>query len=87
MIDPKQFDSTINQPDYYNWHPTGISCIDISEHFPGNVAQAMQYIYRAGRKPGEPAKKDYSKAVWCLLREIERLNKFYPENSPEKYPE
>jgi hypothetical protein len=82
MFDRTQFDSTINQPDYYNWHPTGISCIDISEHFPGNVAQAIQYIYRAGRKPGEPAHKDYAKAVWCLLREIERLNT-YAGNVPK----
>jgi hypothetical protein len=79
MVKQEQFDKTINQPDYYNWHPTGISCIEISEHFPGNVAQAIQYIYRAGKKPGEPAQKDYSKAVWCLLREIERINKYYPE--------
>jgi hypothetical protein len=70
-----EFSEQINQPDYYNWHPSGIACVDISEHFPGNIAQAVQYIYRAGRKPGEPAEKDYSKAVWFLLREIQRLKK------------
>ena len=60
-------------PDYYKWHPSGVECIAISEAFSANLGQAIQYIWRHGRKEGQPAVKDLEKAAWFIRREIERL--------------
>lgn len=38
-----------------------------------NLGNAVKYIGRAGRKPGETALEDLRKARWYLSREVERL--------------
>lgn len=38
-------------PPYYAWHPVA-ECRQITEHFPANLAQALAYIWRTGRKGG-----------------------------------
>jgi hypothetical protein len=48
-----------------------VECIEISEHLPANLAQAFQYIWRAGLK-GD-AVEDYRKAAWYMNREARRL--------------
>lgn len=60
-------------PGYYKWHPAGVECIAISEAFSANLGQAIQYIWRHGRKEGNSAVKDLEKAVWFVRREIQRL--------------
>lgn len=62
----------VNHPPHYNWHPVS-ECIAISEWFPANLAQAIQYIWRCGYKPGVDAHKDLDKAIWFLQREKQRL--------------
>ena len=66
---------TIEHPDYYGWHPVA-ECIEISQHFNGNLAQAIQYIWRCGRKPDASAVKDLEKAVRFLKFEIDRIKRF-----------
>lgn len=45
---------------------------DLTEDLPANIAAAMNYCYRAGRKPGTDVCDDLLKAVDHLLREYER---------------
>ena len=71
---PKPADAT-DHPDYYGWHPVA-ECIQISQHFNGNLAQAIQYIWRCGRKPDVSAVKDLEKAISFLRFEIERIKRF-----------
>ena len=59
---------------YYHWHPSGVRAIEISEAFSSNLGQAIQYIWRHGRKPNTTAQEDLQKAVWFIEREIARLN-------------
>lgn len=63
------------QPDYYTWHPVA-NCIQISQEFNGNLAQAIQYIWRSGC-PGHTKEKDVrgdlKKAVRFIEFEIHRL--------------
>lgn len=66
--------NTVNSPDHYTWHPTGIECADVSEHFDKNLGSALEYIWRAGRKIN--AIEDLQKAIWFINREIERLKKY-----------
>lgn len=66
---------TTDHPDYYGWHPVA-ECIEVSQHFNGNLAQAIQYIWRCGRKPDVSAVKDLEKAMNFLKFEIERIKRF-----------
>lgn len=61
----------VNHPPHYTEHPSGVECIQITEHMNFNLGNAMKYIWRAGEK-GE-AIQDLEKARWYLNREIQRL--------------
>ena len=63
---------TVDHPEHYNNHPTGVECIDIIEHFTFNLGAAIKYIWRSGLK-GERV-EDLRKALWYIQREIDRLN-------------
>ena len=63
----------VNHPSHYNWHPRGIECIDVIEVFPYNVANAIKYLWRHGRKDGSDAVTDLLKALFYIHREIDRI--------------
>lgn len=67
--------TTIKHQDYYGWHPTGVECKDIAEHFNFNLGMAIKYIWRAGRKTNSSI-EDLQKAITCLEFEIEKIKKF-----------
>lgn len=56
-------------PSHYKAHPSGVECIQITEHMGFNLGNAMKYIWRADFK-GCPV-DDLKKAKWYLEREIE----------------
>lgn len=60
----------VNNPRHYTSHPSGVEFIQISEHMPFCIGNAMKYIWRAGLKEDEIT--DLRKAVWYLEREIRR---------------
>lgn len=60
----------INHPQHYTSHPSGVECIDIIEHFPFCIGNAIKYLWRAGLK-GD-AIEDLKKARWMVDREIQR---------------
>lgn len=61
-------DDAVNHPKHYTEHPSGIECIQITEHMGFNLGNAMKYIWRADLK--EDAIKDLKKAAWYIQREI-----------------
>lgn len=61
----------VNHPIHYTDHPSGVECIEITEHMNFCLGNAIKYIWRAGLK-GE-AVEDLEKAVWYIKREIERV--------------
>lgn len=63
----------INHPPHYTSHPSGVECIQITEHMNFNIGNAVKYLWRAGLKGAELA--DLQKARWYVDREIERLSK------------
>lgn len=65
----------VNHPSHYTSHPSGIECIQVTEHHNFCVGNAMKYMWRAGLKGDTSAKQieDLKKARWYLTREIERL--------------
>lgn len=64
-------DDPVNHPKHYNDHPSGVECIEITEHFNFNVGNAIKYLWRAGLK-GEQL-EDLKKAAWYVQRELERV--------------
>lgn len=60
----------VNNPHHYRNHPSGVECIQITEHMGFNLGNAMKYIWRADLKAD--AIEDLRKAVWYINREIAR---------------
>lgn len=58
----------VNQPPHYTNHPSGIECIQITEHMGFNLGNALKYIWRCDLK--KDAIEDLKKAAWYLEREI-----------------
>jgi hypothetical protein len=63
----------VNHPKHYTEHPSGIECIQITEHMGFNLGNALKYIWRADLKNN--AVEDLQKAVWYINREIEKRSK------------
>jgi hypothetical protein len=61
----------VNHPKHYTSHPSGVECIEITEHFNFCIGNAMKYLWRAGLK-GEQI-EDLRKARWYIDREIARI--------------
>ena len=66
----------VNHPAHYNAHPSGVECIDVVEHMPFNIGNAVKYLWRAGLK-GE-ALEDLKKAAWYVDREIQKRQREAP---------
>ena len=64
----------IEHPTHYTQHPSGIECIEITEHFNFTLGNAIKYIWRSGLKSSN-AVEDLQKAAWYIQREIQRLSK------------
>ena len=62
----------VNHPSHYKSHPSGIECIQITEHMSFTLGNAMKYIWRADYKNGT---EDLLKAIWYLQREVEKRTK------------
>jgi len=63
----------INHPKHYTSHPSGVECIQITEHMSFNLGNAIKYLWRADEK-GAPL-DDLKKAVWYIQREIAKREK------------
>jgi len=60
----------IDHPKHYTEHPSGVECIQITEHMGFNLGNALKYIWRCDLK-GD-AIEDLRKAIWYINREIEK---------------
>ncbi len=60
----------VNNPKHYTSHPSGVDCIQITEHMGFNLGNAIKYIWRADLK--DDAIEDLRKAEWYIRREIEK---------------
>lgn len=73
---------TVNHPQHYNNNPSGVECIDVVEHLPFNVGNAIKYLWRADGK-GQHL-QDLHKAEWYVRREIERITKLQQRKARRK---
>ena len=63
----------VNNPPHYKGHPSGIECIQVTEHMGFNLGNAIKYIWRCDLK--KDAIEDLKKARWYLDREIAKREK------------
>jgi hypothetical protein len=72
-------DDPVNHPKHYTSHPSGVECIDITQHYNFCVGNAIKYLWRNGLKADSDntAKdkqiEDLKKAVWYINKEISNL--------------
>lgn len=63
----------VNHPSHYTSHPSGVECIQITEHMNFNLGNAIKYVWRAGLKNEATTVQDLEKAVFYINREIARI--------------
>ena len=63
----------VNHPSHYVSHPSGIECIQVTEHMGFNLGNAIKYVWRADLK--NDALEDLRKAAWYISREIQKREK------------
>lgn len=83
-----QFDP-VNHPKHYTQHPSGVECIQITEHMGFNLGNAIKYIWRADLKH-EDTVEDLRKARFYLDREIQKRTKICDEadkQSQSRWPQ
>lgn len=61
-------DDVVNHPRHYTSHPSGIECIQVTEHMGFNLGNAVKYIWRCDLK--RDVIEDLEKAMWYIKREI-----------------
>lgn len=70
----------VNHPSHYVSHPSGVECIQVTEHMGFCLGNALKYIWRADLK--NDAEEDLRKAIWYIERELDlraRAKKSLPE--------
>ena len=68
-----QMNDVVNRPPHYTEHPSGIECIQVTEHMGFNLGNAIKYIWRCDLK--KDAIEDLKKAKWYIEREIDKRTK------------
>ena len=63
-------EDNVNHPKHYTSHPSGVECIQITEHMGFNLGNAVKYIWRADLKAD--AIEDLQKAAWYINRELQK---------------
>jgi hypothetical protein len=66
----------VNHPRHYNAHESGVETIELIEHLPCNLANAVKYLWRCGLKSTETPLRDLKSALWYTQREKNRLRVF-----------
>jgi len=59
---------SVEHPAHYTSHPSGIECIEITQHMSFTLGNAVKYVWRADLK--NDAIEDLKKAKWYIEREI-----------------
>ena len=65
----------VDHPPHYTSHPSGVECIQITEHMNFNLGNALKYIWRADLKHDDGGIEDLKKAEFYIKRELKRRGK------------
>lgn len=78
-------DDAVTHPKHYCSHPSGIECIEITQHMNFCLGNVVKYIWRADLKHDDNGTEDLRKALFYLQQEIQRrdVNELYEEFASE----
>lgn len=71
-VRPSSSQDMVNHPPHYRSHPSGVECIQVTEHLNFCIGNAIKYLWRCDQKHGL---EDLQKARWYIDREIARREK------------
>lgn len=74
-VKPLEIKDVVNHPSHYTSHPSGVECIEITEHYNFCIGNAIKYLWRSGLKEGNSNIQDLKKAMWYIQREIDNNGK------------
>ena len=60
----------VKHPAHYTQHPSGVECIEITQHMGFNLGNAVKYIWRADLKCN--TEEDLRKAAWYINQELKK---------------
>ena len=60
----------VSHPEHYTSHPSGLECIQVTEHLNFCIGNAIKYLWRTDLK-GDPL-ENLRKARWYIDRELAR---------------
>jgi hypothetical protein len=69
----RHMNDRVEHPGHYTKHPSGVECLDITEHMNFCLGNVIKYVWRCDEK-GD-ALEDLKKARFYLDREIKRREK------------
>ena len=72
---------SVNNPRHYTSHPSGVECIEITEHLCFNLGNAVKYCFRSGNKVRSEEIQDLQKGIWYAEREMESFPERYKVRS------
>lgn len=73
--------NNVNHPSHYTSHPSGVECIEITQHHDFCIGNAIKYLWRAGLKKEEGLTdkekeiEDLKKALFYINKKINLLEK------------
>jgi len=70
----------VNSPSHYK-APSGGELVDTIAHLNYLRANAIKYIFRAGKKYPEKEVEDLKKAIWCLNKELSIIEQCQQSNN------
>lgn len=79
IMDPKLEQDKVNHPKHYTSHPSGVECIEVTQHYNFCIGNAIKYLWRAGIKNevgyNATAKEieDLEKAIWYINKHISNI--------------
>ncbi len=62
----------VNHPPHYTSHPSGVECIQVTEHMGFCVGNVVKYLWRADEKHDDGGIEDLKKALWYVQGEISK---------------
>lgn len=68
----ERVEDMVDSPTHYTSHPSGVECIEITQHMNFPLGSVIKYVWRAGLKTKDPI-QDLEKARQYLDIEITRL--------------
>ena len=60
----------VAHPTHYTSHPSGVECIQVTQHMNFNLGNVVKYVWRNGLKGSDNHIQDLKKAQWYLSKEI-----------------